>query len=96
MDKNENIEKVVGDPTEAFPTSLSGLGSGYTSNSLLKKMGTHMNQYTWQTTVYNGKMYVGTMDTTTLLEPLAKYTNGDILEMTRTNGSARLITSKSC
>lgn len=83
MDKNENIEKVVGDPTEAFPTSLSGLGSGYTSNSLLKKMGTHMNQYTWQTTVYNGKMYVGTMDTTTLLEPLAKYTNGDILEMTR-------------
>ena len=28
-------------------------------------------------------MYVGTMDTTTLLEPLAKYTNGDILEMTR-------------
>ena len=83
MDKNENIEKIVGDPTEAFPTSLSGLGSGYTSNSLLKKMGTHMNQYTWQTTVYNGKMYVGTMDTTTLLEPLAKYTNGDILEMTR-------------
>lgn len=83
MDKNENIEKVVGDPTEAFPTSLSGLGSGYTSNSLLKKMGTHMNQYTWQTTVYNGKLYVGTMDTTTLLEPLAKYTNGDILEMTR-------------
>ena len=83
MDKNENIEKVVGDPTEAFPTSLSGLGSGYTSNSLLKKMGTHMNQYTWQTTLYNGKMYVGTMDTTTLLEPLAKYTNGDILEMTR-------------
>ena len=83
MDKNENIEKVVGDPTEAFPTSLSGLGSGYTSNSLLKKMGTHMNQYTWQTTLYNGKMYVGTMDTTTLLEPLAKYTNGDILKMTR-------------
>ena len=35
------------------------------------------------TTVYNGKMYVGTMDTTTLLEPLAKYTNGDILEMTK-------------
>ena len=83
MDKNENIEKVVGDPTEAFPTSLSGLGSGYTSNSLLKKMGTHMNQYTWQTTLYNGKMYVGTMDTTTLLEPLAKYTNGDILKMTK-------------
>lgn len=82
MDKNENIEKVVGDPTTAFPTSLTGLGSGYTSNSL-KKMGTHMNQYTWQTTVYNGKMYVGTMDTTTLLEPLAKYTNGDLIDMSK-------------
>lgn len=82
MDKNENIEKVVGDPTEAFPTSLTGLGSGYTSSSALKKLGTHMNQYTWQTTVYNGKLYVGTMDTTTLLEPIAQLTNGDLIKMT--------------
>ena len=68
-----------------------------TSNSLLKKMGTYMNQYTWQTTVYNGKMYVGTMDTTTLLEPLAKYTNnGDILEMTRDEWISQINTSKSC
>lgn len=82
MDKNENIEKVVGDPTEAFPTSLTGLGSGYTSSDKLHKLGTHMNQYTWQTTVYNGKLYVGTMDTTTLLEPIAQFTNGDLLKMT--------------
>lgn len=86
MDANENIEKVVGDPTEAFPDSISGLGSGYSvmdssdeaANTIL---GTHMNQYTWQTTVYNGKLYVSTMDTTTLLAPIAQFTNGDLLEM---------------
>ena len=55
MDKNENVEKVVGDPTEAFPTSLTGAGSGY---------GTHMTQYTWQTAVHEGKMYLSTMDET--------------------------------
>lgn len=82
MDKDENIQKIVGDPTERFPESLSGLGSGYTaSDSDSEKLGTHMNQYTWQTTVYNGKLYVSTMDTTTLLEPIAQFTNGDLLEM---------------
>lgn len=73
MDEDENIEMVVGDPTEAFPDGgISGLGSGYT---------THMSQYTWQTTVYEGKLYVSTMDTTTLLEPIAQFTNGDLLNM---------------
>ena len=51
---------------------ISGLGSGYD---------THMSQYTWQTTVYEDKLYVSTMDTTTLLEPIAQFTNGDILNM---------------
>lgn len=83
MDKNENVEKVVGDPTEAFPTSLTGLGSGYTAPDGEAQLGTHMNQYTWQTTVYNGKLYVGTMDTTTLLEPIAQFTNGDVLKMSK-------------
>ena len=73
MDKDENIEMVVGDPTTRFPEGgISGLGSGYN---------THMSQYTWQTAVYEGKLYVSTMDTTTLLEPIAQFTNGDILEM---------------
>ncbi len=91
MDKNEKIEKVVGDPTEAFPTSLTGLGSGYTAtDKTSKKMGTHMNQYTWQTTVYNGKLYVGTMDTTTLLEPITKFTNGDILKMSKEEWESQL------
>jgi len=73
MDKNENVEMLVGDKNDTFPKGGStGLGSGYDN---------HMNQYTWQTTVHEGKMYLSTMDTTTLLEPIAQFTNGDILNM---------------
>lgn len=73
MDEDEEIEMVVGDPNPTFPDGgISGWGSGYES---------HMNQYHWQTTVYDGKMYLSTMDTTSLLAPLAQFTNGDILEM---------------
>lgn len=73
MDKNENVEILVGDKNDTFPKGGStGLGSGYDN---------HMNQYTWQTTVHEGKMYLSTMNTTTLLEPIAQFTNGDILNM---------------
>ena len=73
MDKDENIEMIVGDPTEMFPEGgISGMGSGYE---------THMTQYTWQTVVYEGKLYVSTMDTTTLLSPIAQFTNGDLVNM---------------
>ena len=73
MDKNENVEMLVGDANSTFPKGGStGLGSGYDN---------HMNQYTWQTTVHEGKMYLSTMNTTTLLEPIAQFTNGDILNM---------------
>lgn len=73
MDKNENVEMLVGDKNDTFPKGGStGLGSGYDN---------HMNQYTWQTTVHEGKMYLSTMNTTTLLEPIAQFTNGGILNM---------------
>lgn len=73
MDKNEDVEMLVGDKNDTFPKGGStGLGSGYDN---------HMNQYTWQTTVHEGKMYLSTMNTTTLLEPIAQFTNGDILNM---------------
>lgn len=73
MDKNENVEMLVGDKNDTFPKGGStGLGGGYDN---------HMNQYTWQTTVHEGKMYLSTMNTTTLLEPIAQFTNGDILNM---------------
>lgn len=75
MDKNENVEMLVGDKNDTFPKGGStGLGSGYDN---------HMNQYTWQTTVHEGKMYLSTMNTTTLLEPIAQFTNGDILNMNK-------------
>lgn len=74
MDADEEIEMIVGDPTSTFPQGgISGMGSGYE---------THMSQYTWQMTVYDGKLYVSTMDTTTLLAPIAQLTNGDIINMT--------------
>ena len=73
MDKHENVEMLVGGKNDTFPKGGStGLGSGYDN---------HMNQYTWQTTVHEGKMYLSTMNTTTLLEPIAQFTNGDILNM---------------
>ena len=74
MDENENIELVVGDVTEMFPNgSLSGLGSGWGSNE---------NQYVWRMQVYDGKLYVGTFDTSSLLEPIGQFSNGDIINMT--------------
>ena len=74
MDKDENMELVVGDATKMFPNGgSSGLSSGF---------GHHENQYIWQSTVYDGKMYFGTFDSSSLLEPIGQFTNGDLLNMT--------------
>lgn len=73
MDKDENIELVVGDKTAMFPDgSISGLKSGYAS---------HMNQYTWMTTVFEDKMYLSTMDETSLVHVVAQFVNGELLTM---------------
>ena len=70
MDKAERIELVVGDKTEMFPEgSLSGLGSGFGHNE---------NQYIWRMTVHNNKLYCGTFDTSSLLEPVGQFANGDL------------------
>ena len=74
MDADENIELVVGDPTEMFPDGgLSGIGSGFGRNE---------NQYIWRMTEYEGKLYLGTFDTSSLLEPIGQFANGDINNMT--------------
>ena len=74
MDQNENMELVVGDATDMFPNgSLSGLGSGWGRNE---------NQYVWRMEVYDGKLYIGTFDTSSLLEPIGQLSNGDIIKMT--------------
>lgn len=74
MDENEEIQLVVGDADGMFPDGgLTGLGSGFDRNE---------NQYIWRMQVYNNKLYVGTFDTSSLLEPIGQLTNGDLLKMT--------------
>ena len=74
MDEKEEIQLVVGDADEMFPDGgLTGLGSGFDRNE---------NQYIWRMQVYNNKLYVGTFDTSSLLEPIGQLTNGDLLKMT--------------
>lgn len=73
MDASENIELVVGDSTKMFPKGgISGLGSGFGRNE---------NQYIWRMVTYNGKLYVGTFDTSSLLEPIGQLSNGDLAAM---------------
>ena len=75
MDKDENMELVVGDATKMFPKGgISGLGSGF---------GHHENQYIWQSTVFDGKMYFGTFDSSSLLQPIGQFTNGDLLKISK-------------
>lgn len=74
MDKDENMELVVGDPTEMFPEGgISGLASGFGRNE---------NQYIWRMQKFDGKLYIGTFDTASLLEPIGQFSNGDIIDMT--------------
>lgn len=82
MDQNENMELVVGDATDMFPNgSLSGLGSGWGRNE---------NQYVWRMTVYDGKLYLGTFDTASLLEPIGQFSNGDIIGMSPDEWEAQI------
>lgn len=74
MDKNENMELVMGNATSMFPNgSLSGRKSGFGRNE---------NQYIWRMQVYDGKLYVGTFDTSSLLQVLGQFVNGDLLRQT--------------
>ena len=74
MDKDENMELVVGDRTDMFPEGgMSGLTSGFGRNE---------NQYIWRMQKFDGKLYVGTFDTASLLEPIGQFSNGDIINMT--------------
>ena len=72
MDKDENVELVVGNKTKMFPNgSLSGLKSGFGHNE---------NQYIWRMEVYDGKLYVGTFDTSSILQTFGQFSNGDIFK----------------
>ena len=83
LDKDMNVELVVGDATDMFPNgSITGLGSGYYS---------HSNQYTAKATVWDpdktddndGILFYSTLDESTILRPLASIMNGDVLNMSK-------------
>lgn len=71
MDKDENMELVMGNKTKMFPQgSLSGLSSGFGKNE---------NQYIWRMQEYDGKLYIGTFDTSSLLQVFGQFVNGDLI-----------------
>lgn len=89
MNGQHEIELVVGDKTETFPNgSLSGLESGYMG---LNGHGSRINQYTSMTQIWDedktdnndGVMLLGTLDEGSLLRPMVKITNGDVLKMSK-------------
>ncbi len=82
MDENEDIELVVGDADEMFPEgSLTGIGSGFDRNE---------NQYIWRMQEFDGKLYIGTFDTSSLLEPIGQFTNGDLLKMSKEEWASQI------
>lgn len=84
LDKNgnEKIELVVGEPTEMFPNGgILCDESGF---------GDYENQYFWQSKVFDGKLFLGTFDTSSLLHPLGQFTNGDLLKMSRDEWASQI------
>ena len=73
MGADEKVKLVAGDTDSLFPTRTGNFGSGLGSNS---------NQYIWRMTEYDGKLFVGTFDVSSLAYPLGQFANGDILRMT--------------
>lgn len=82
MDTDENMELVVGEPTEMFPNGgILCDESGF---------GDYENQYFWQSKVFDGKLFLGTFDTSSLLHPLGQFTNGDLLKMSREEWASQI------
>ena len=69
MDKDENFEMVMGDPNELFPEVKGNMGEGF---------GDGMNQYIWRMASYDGKLYAGTIDLSSIMSPMGQLLNGDI------------------
>ena len=81
-DGSEQMELVVGEPTKMFPAGgILCKRSGF---------GDYENQYFWQSKVFDGKLFLGTFDTSSLLEPLGQFTNGDLLHMSRDEWASQI------
>ena len=81
-DGTEQMELVVGEATKMFPAGgILCKRSGF---------GDYENQYFWQSKVFDGKLFLGTFDTSSLLEPLGQFTNGDLLHMSRDEWASQI------
>ena len=81
-DGSEQMELVVGEATKMFPAGgILCKQSGF---------GDYENQYFWQSKVFDGKLFLGTFDTSSLLEPLGQFTNGDLLKMSREEWASQI------
>lgn len=81
-DGTEQMELVVGERTKMFPAGgILCKRSGF---------GDYENQYFWQSKVFDGKLFLGTFDTSSLLEPLGQFTNGDLLHMSRDEWASQI------
>ena len=81
-DGTEQMELVVGERTKMFPAGgILCKRSGF---------GDYENQYFWQSKVFDDKLFLGTFDTSSLLEPLGQFTNGDLLHMSRDEWASQI------
>lgn len=73
MDKNDNVELIIGEENEIFHTAIGNYGSGFDAN---------VNQYVWRMAEFDNKLYVGTFDIGGLAYPVTRVTKGEIFNMT--------------
>ena len=86
LDKNNNVQLVVGDKTKMFPNgSLSGLRTGFGVDDV-----DHGNQYVWKMHTFQNKLYIGTFDESVVLHPIGQLSNGDLLKMTKEDWQEQL------
>lgn len=80
MDADENFELVAGSKEDAAKAGAAmPIAVG---KNLDAGLGSNLNQYVWRMQSYDGKLYVGTFDMSSLAYPLGQFTNGDVLKMT--------------
>ena len=68
-----------------FPPAAFWFKSGF---------GRSENQYIWRMQVYDGKLYVGTFDTSSMLECIGQFVNGNLLTRTLRSGRPSGTTSR--
>lgn len=81
MDEDENIELIGGKPNDVFKTVKGNMGEG---------LGNNNNQYVWRMVEHEGKLWIGTYDTSTLTYVFTQLTDGQLVGMTNEEYNNRL------